>query len=157
MGFRVQRKASPRVTSHPPKVPYTLQTFTFFESRGQIFSSSGASLAPIHPFQSPWCLPGCPNGSILPPWCLPGASQAVQLILCCLPGASQAVQLIVSCLPGASLVPLKLSKLSFPVSLAPLCQRQSCAPSDILKARLCYGQPTVEPTPGFAANQADRQ
>ena len=30
MGFRVQRKASPRVTSHPPKVPYTLQIYTLF-------------------------------------------------------------------------------------------------------------------------------
>ena len=78
------------------------------------------------------------------------------MILSCLPGASQAVQLIVSCLPGASLVPLRLSKWSFPASLVPPCQRQSCAPSGTLKASLCYGQPTVEPTPGFAANRAVR-
>ena len=55
----------------------------------------------------------------------------------------------------ASLVPPRLSKWSFPASLAPSCQRQPCAPSGILKAHLCYGQPAVEPTPGFAANRAD--
>ena len=55
----------------------------------------------------------------------------------------------------ASLVPPRLSKWSSPASLVPSCQRQSCAPSGILKAHLCYGQPTVEPTPGFAANRAD--
>ena len=36
-------------------------------------------------------------------------------------------------------------------------ERQFCAtgaPSGLLKASLCYGQPTVGPTPGFAANRA---
>ena len=36
------------------------------------------------------------------------------------------------------------------------CSRQSCAPSGLLKASLCYGQPAVGPTPGFAANRAVR-
>ena len=36
------------------------------------------------------------------------------------------------------------------------CQRQSRAPSGLLKASLCYGQPAVGPTPGFAANRAVR-
>ena len=30
------------------------------------------------------------------------------------------------------------------------------APSGLLKAILCYGKPVVRPTPGFAANRADR-
>ena len=36
-------------------------------------------------------------------------------------------------------------------------ERQFCAtgaPSSLLKASLCYGQPAVGPTPGFAANRA---
>ena len=102
--------------------------------------------------------------------CLPGTSQAVQMALSCLPGASQAVEMVLSYLPSmdpflppwcltsipASLVPFRLSKWFFPASLVPPCQRQSCAPSGILKASLRYGQPTVEATPGFAANWADR-
>ena len=74
MGFRVQRKASPRVTSHPPKVPYTLQIYTLFN---HVVNPSPLLEAPwcfagcpIGPFRSPWCLPGCPNGSFLRPWCL---------------------------------------------------------------------------------------
>ena len=38
-------------------------------------------------------------------------------------------------------------------------ERQFCAtgaPSGLLKASLCYGQPAVGPTPGFAANRAVR-
>ena len=35
------------------------------------------------------------------------------------------------------------------------CYRQSCAPSGLSKGSLCYGQPAVGPTPGFAANQAE--
>ena len=118
---------------------------------------------PIDPFLPPWCLPGCPNGSFLPPWCLPGASLAAD--------GSFPASLVprdgsfpASLVPRersnesflASLVPLRLSKWTFPVSLVPHCQRQSCAPSGTLKASLCYGQPTVEPAPGFAANRADR-
>ena len=34
--------------------------------------------------------------------------------------------------------------------------RATGAPSDLLKASLCYGQPAVGPTPGFAANRAVR-
>ena len=146
MGFRVQRKASPRVTSHPPKVPYTLQIYTFFHH----------VVNPSPLLEAPWCLAGCPIGSFRSPWCFPGAPQAAQLILSCVPGASQAVQLVLSCLPGASLVPLRLSKWSFPASLVLPCQRQSGAPSGLLKASLCYGQPAVGPIPGFAANRADR-
>ena len=153
MGFRVQRKASPQVTSHPPKVPYTLQIYTFFNH----VANPSPLLVPRRLQFILSSFPGASQAVQVVLSCLPGASQAVQLILSCLPGASQAVQVVLSYLPGASLVPLRLSKLSFPVSLAPPCQRQSCAPSDILKARLCYGQPTVEPTPGFAANRADRQ
>ena len=63
--------------------------------------------------------------SLVPPWCLPGcpisASRAVQLVLSCFPGASQAVHMVLSCLPGASLMPPRLSKWSFPASLAPPC------------------------------------
>ena len=109
MGFRVQRKASPRVTSHPPKVPYTLQIYTFFHH----------VVNPSPLLEAPWCLAGCPIGSFRSPWCFPGAPQAAQLILSCLPGASQAVQLVLSCLPGASLVPLRLSNWLFPVFLVP--------------------------------------
>ena len=35
-------------------------------------------------------------------------------------------------------------------------QRQSRAPSGLLKASLCYEQPAVGPTPGLAANRAVR-
>ena len=122
---------SPRVTSHPPKVPHTLQIYTFFNHVVNPPPLLEAPLClagcPIGPFRvvlvPSWCLPSCPKGSFLPPWCFPGASQAVQLILSCLPGASQAVQLVLSCLPDASLAPLRLSKWSFPASLAPPCQR----------------------------------
>ena len=100
---------SPRVTSHPPKVPHTLQIYTLFN---HVVNPPPLLEAPLVPRRlsnwsfpvvlvPSWCLPSCPKGSFLPPWCFPGASQAVQLILSCLPGASQAVQLVLSCLPGA--------------------------------------------------------
>ena len=63
-------------------------------------------------YESPWCLPSCPNDSFLPSRCLPGASSAVQLIL--------------ACLPGVSLVPPRLSKWLFPTPLVPPWRLASC-------------------------------
>ena len=138
MGFRVQRKVSPRVTSHPPKVPYTLQIYTFFNH----------VVNPSPLLEAPWCLAGCPIGSFRSPWCFPGAPQAAQLILSCLPGASQAVQLVLSCLPclpGASqAVQLILSCLPG-ASLSKAIRRSACA----------TGSRPWGP-PGFTANRADR-
>ena len=51
----------------------------------------------------------------------------------------------------ASLVPLRLSKWSFPASLGLPVQGNPV--SGFLKASLCCGQPTVEPTPGSAAKK----
>ena len=118
----------------------------------------------------PWYLPGGANGSFLPPWCLagilsclPGASQAVQMVLSYLPGASLAVRWILSCLPGASqavqralsCLPGASQAVQMDLSCLPGASL-SKAPSGTLKASLCYGRPTVEPAPGFAANRADR-
>ena len=103
-------------------------------------------------YESPWSLPGCSKGPFLPPWCLPGCPLGPCLPPWCLPGASQTVKMALSYPPGASLVPRKLSD----ASLVPPCPKQACGPSGSLKASLCYGQPTVEPTPGPATNRADR-
>ena len=130
------------------------------------------------------CLPGASQavqlvlsylpGPFLPPWCLSGALQAVKFVLSakmppherwprerfpppwCLPGASLVPCKLSNESFPASLVSLRLCNWAFPASLVPPCQRQSCAPSGFLKASLCCGQPTVEPTPGSAANRADR-
>ena len=74
MGFRVQRKASPRVTSHPPKVPYTLQIYTLFNHVVNPYPLLEAPWClagcPIGSFRSLWCPAGCPIDPFLPPWCL---------------------------------------------------------------------------------------
>ena len=193
MGFRVQRKASPRVTSHPPKVPHTLQIYTFFHHvvnssplleapwcfagclpgaslvlRRLSDSSFPASLVPhrpvqIDPFRSPWCLPGCPIDPFLPPWVLPRLSKwlfPTSLVPpWCLASYPMDPFLPPWCPPSCPMSPFLppwcLSGCPNGPFLPP-CQKQSCAPSGSLKASLCYGQPAVEPTPGFAANRADR-
>ena len=142
MGFRVQRKASPQVTSHPPKVPYTLQIYTIFN---HVVNPSPLLEAPwclagcpIGPFQSPWCLPGCPNGSFLPgtslvpprlsKWSFP-ASLVVQVVLSCLPGGPIGPFLPSWCLflppwwlpgcPSGPFLPPWWSKWPFPATLVP--------------------------------------
>ena len=144
----------------------------------------GASAGcPMDPFLPPWCLASCATGSQpwSPPQDLPRTGPiAIEIVLKVIqnPAPFQNRDSIGNPMPRwlsdgsfpaslvprklsnesfpASLVPLRLSKWSFPASPAPPCQRQSCAPSGALKASLCYGQPTVEPTPGLAANRADR-
>ena len=127
----------------------------------------GASLVP--PRLSNWFFPTSLVLSCLPGACLVPCKLSNSSFLPRCPRTS-AGRGSASRLPGASLVPCKLSNESFPASLVslrlcnwafpaslvPPCQRQSCAPSGFLKASLCCGQPTVEPTPGSAANRADR-
>ena len=79
------------------------------------------------------CLPGCPGknpASLVPPWCLASCPMSPFLPPWCLSG----------CPNGPFLPPWCLPVQGNPVS-------------GFLKASLCCGQPTVEPTPGSAAKK----
>ena len=130
MGFRVQRKVSPRVTSHPPKVPYTLQIYTFFNhvvnpspllARGSVVPRRLSNWFFPVSLVLPWRPAGCPIDPFLPPWCL--ASCPISPFLPPVPPW---------CLSGCPIDPF-LPPWCFPVKGNPALS-------------LCYGQPAVGPT-----------
>ena len=89
------RGAHPRICREPGRSPLKLYQKLYKIRRPSKTGIRSALLC----CESPWCLPGSPNGSLLPPWCFAGCPSDP------------------SCLPGASLVPPKLSKSFLPASL----------------------------------------
>ena len=154
MGFRVQRKASPRVTSHPPKVPHTLQIYTFFPSRGQPFSSSRGSLVPRRlsnwsfpvALVLPCCLRGCPNGSFLPYWCLAGCPMDPFLPPWCLASCPMNPFLPPWCLSGCPHGPFLPSWCS--LSKAILCSERPFKGQSVLRAANRGVHPRICREPG---------